>query len=212
MGLPQSPLDIMKNSGEIYSQPLRTEPENFTANIELYDKTVTYLSYGAAIFYLTLHQDNSNRGFDDITCRKVVANLERSRYLAGILVQSLAGFQEGLEKEKDFDKRLTEHKTRKKVKDTQDGLIEKMMKRKFYKKHKIHKTQESKLDIQKVTGNDFLRYRKKHLDTGVKFDTAPKTKEIDENDKHTMFLYKYVYFTKHPTDGSGNAPNSKIWK
>lgn len=192
MGLPKSPLDLMKHSGEIFNQPLRTEPENFAANIELYEKISTYLSYGSAIFYLTIHQDNSNRGFDDITCKKVVANLERSRYIAGILVQSLVGFQKGLDKEKDFNKRCTEHITRKKIKESQDSLIEKMMKRKFYKKSKIHRSQESKLDIQKATGNDFLRYRKTHLDTGAAYKSAPKTQEFNDNDRHTMFLHKYV--------------------
>lgn len=189
MGLPESPLDKMKLNGELLNEPQLREPEIFKKNMQLFDSTCTYLSYGAAVFYITLHQ-NSMRGFDDITFKKVLSNLERSRYIAGIVLQSLDGFEEEVNKQKEYKKRWREHVSRKKEQDTQNNLISKMLNKKLYKKQKINRTRESKLDILKITGNDFLRQRKVNLDTGVRFTTAPKTRELEDQDKDAQLVYK----------------------
>lgn len=191
MGLPASPLDKMRKSGDISSQPLQTEADIFQANVETYEGTCTYVNYGAAIFYITTHKDSSHRGFDDVTCRKVVANLERARYIAGILLQCLDGFCESLHKEADYKKRREFHLTRQRQKETQESHIEKMMKKKFYKKAvNVHRSKASKLDIIKETGNDFVRYRKETLDTGMNYQHAPKTQILSDNDRQSQFLWK----------------------
>lgn len=190
MGLPSSPLDKMRKSGEINNQPLQSEADNFWANVKTFEETSPYLNYGAAIFYITTHKDSSTRGFDDVTCRKVLSNLERSRYIAGILLQCFKGFHKRLAKVTDYNKRREYHLIGKKQQETQESHIEKIMRKKIFKNVQVLHSKASKLDIMKETGNDFFRKYKQSADTGVVHSHAPKTQILAENEQEMQFHHK----------------------
>ena len=150
MGLPASPLDKIRES----VCPLNTEVNNFLDNVQLYKSSAQFLSYGAAIFLIILRQKDINRGFDDASCRKVIENLEKSRYLAGMLIQSFYHFESQFEKQLEYEKKRDEHINRVKAEDTQDDLIKKMLKNKFNRTSYAPVTKESKINIKRLTEND----------------------------------------------------------
>ena len=155
MGLPNSPLDAMRET----VCPLKTEKENFLDNVQLYQKSAQFLSLGAAIFMIIMRQKDHNRGFDDASCRKVIENLEKSRYLSGMLIQSFYHFESQFEKQLEYEKKKKEHITRVKIEDTQEDLIKKMLKKKLNKTSLTPITKESKINIKRLTENDTLGRR-----------------------------------------------------
>lgn len=174
MGLPNSPLDAMRET----VCPLKTEKENFLDNVQLYQKSAQFLSLGAAIFMIIMRQKDHNRGFDDASCQKVIENLEKSRYLSGMLIQSFYHFEcfysgvdvliyrvickffeSQFEKQLEYEKKKKEHITRVKIEDTQEDLIKKMLKKKLNKTSLTPITKESKINIKRLTENDTLGRR-----------------------------------------------------
>ena len=105
------------------------------------------------------------RGLDDYSCRKVIGNLEKSRYVTAILIEKCSEFEQNLNLELEYQRRRDEHITKQKKEETQSSLIAKMMKRKLYRPNQIPPTKESKIDIARLTDNFLIKKQK--VDTGI---------------------------------------------
>lgn len=148
LGLPSSPLDRLRANTSQAPRPL-PETQNFGLNVLLFGDLHTYLNFGSAIFYVTLRQSQTGRGFDDFSCRKVVATLERARYLAGTLTEALARQEVKQDRLAQIESRRAVLEGRKE-KPSRAELIDRMLKRRLCRQG-VRQSLESKVDLGRLT-------------------------------------------------------------
>jgi hypothetical protein len=168
MGLPKSPVDKLR---KYPPNTYLTEAEILLENIQLFSKLYRFVEYGAAIFFITIKQDQNMRCLDSLSCKKVLLDMEKARYLTGTLVQTFSYFAESYYNIQKQEKRKREMETHTKEPETQTELVEKMMQKKFDKLQKLKQVQthESKLDIHALTGNLDIKYTKgRKIDTNIR--------------------------------------------